>query len=131
MLRRAISVHLKRSLLPPLLTAFDFPDVDSSCEGRFITTQPGQALALLHGDFLNDQAAKLAARVTKEVGPDPRNQIARAIRLALDRPATDDEIADGAELIDKLTKDRNQKPDDALKYWCLTVFNLNEFAYLD
>lgn len=131
MARRSVYIHLKRSLLPPLLTAFDFPDVDSSCEGRFITTQPGQALALLHGDFLNDQATKLAARATKEAGPDPRDQIARAIRLALDRPATDDEIADGLELINKLTNDRNLKPPDALKYWCLTVFNLNEFAYLD
>jgi Protein of unknown function (DUF1553) len=129
--RRSIYIHVKRSLLLPLLTAFDFPDVDSSCEGRFITTQPGQALAMLHGDFLNEQAAKLAARATTEAGANQRNQIAHAIRLALDRPATDEEIADGLDLISRHTKDRNQKPADALKYWCLTVFNRNEFAYLD
>ena len=91
--RRSIYMHLKRSLLPPLLTAFDFPDVDSSCEDRFKTTQPGQALAMLHGEFLNEQAGKLAARVAAEAGPEPRAQVARAIRLALDRPATDEEIA--------------------------------------
>ena len=129
--RRSIYIHIKRSLLPPLLTAFDFPDVDSSCEARFVTTQPGQALAMLHGDFLNEQAGKLAARVTTEAGTDARAQVAHAIRLALDRPATDEEIADGLDLINRLTKDRGQKPADALRYWCLTVLNLNEFVYLD
>ncbi len=32
--RRSVYIHVKRSLLPPLLTAFDFPDVDASCEAR-------------------------------------------------------------------------------------------------
>ena len=54
--------------MPPLLTAFDFPDVDSSCEERFKTTQPGQALAMINGEFLNEQASKLAARVATEAG---------------------------------------------------------------
>ena len=129
--RRGVYMHLKRSLLPPLLTAFDFPDVDATCEARFVTTQPGQALAMLHGDFLNDQAAKLATRTAIEAGPDPRAQIAQAVRVALNRPATDEEIAEGLELINRLTNDRGQKPADALKYWCLTVLNLNEFVYLD
>jgi hypothetical protein len=129
--RRSVYIHIKRSLLPPLLTAFDFPDVDSSCEDRFKTTQPGQALAMLDSEFLNEQASQLATRVSKEAGTEPRAQVARAIRLALDRPATDDEIADGLELMDRLTKERGQKPAHALKYWCLTVLNLNEFIYLD
>ena len=30
--RRSVYIHLKRSLLPPLLTAFDFPDVDASAK---------------------------------------------------------------------------------------------------
>jgi hypothetical protein len=129
--RRSIYMHIKRSLLPPLLTAFDFPDVDATCEARFVTTQPGQALAMLHGDFLNDQATKLAARVASEAGSDTRAQIAQSVRVALDRPATDEEIAEGLDLINRLTKNRGQKPADALKYWCLTVLNLNEFVYLD
>lgn len=129
--RRSIYIHLKRSLLPPLLTAFDFPDVDSSCEDRFKTTQPGQALAMINGEFLNEQASKLATRVATEAGPEPRAQVAQAIRLALERPATDEEVADGLELLKRLANERGQKPADALKYWCLTVLNLNEFIYLD
>jgi hypothetical protein len=33
--RRSIYIHVKRSLLHPLLTAFDFPDVGVACEARF------------------------------------------------------------------------------------------------
>jgi hypothetical protein len=129
--RRSVYIHVKRSLLPPLLTAFDFPDVDATCEARFVTTQPAQSLALLHGDFLNGQAGKLAARVEKEAGSEPRDQVAESIRLALDRAATDEEITEGTEFLDRLIKQRGQKPDEALKYWCLTVLNVNEFIYLD
>jgi len=129
--RRSVYIHVKRSLLTPLLTAFDFPDADASCEARFITTQPGQALAMLHGDFMNEQATKLAERVEQEVGTQPRTQVAHALRLALQRPASDEELADGVELFDRLTNKHGQKPADALRYWCLTVLNLNEFTYLD
>src|SRR5262249_27400269 len=37
--RRSIYVHVKRSLLLPLLSDFDFADTDSSCAARYITTQ--------------------------------------------------------------------------------------------
>jgi hypothetical protein len=129
--RRSIYMHVKRSLLPPLLTVFDFPDVDATCEARFVTTQPGQALAMLHGDFLNEQAAKFATRVATEASPDMRAQVAQAIRRALNRPAAEEEITEGLSLINRLIKAHGEKPDIALKYWCLSVLNLNEFVYID
>jgi hypothetical protein len=129
--RRSIYIHVKRSLLTPMLVAFDFPDVDSSCEARFVTTQPGQALAMLHGEFLHEQAEKLAERVGAEASPDARDQVAHAIRLALGRKATDDEVADGLGLLDRLARQQGQKPEEALRYWCLAVLNMNEFIYLD
>ena len=66
--RRSIYIHVKRSLVLPLLAAFDFPDIDSSCEARFVTTQPAQALAMLNGEFVNEQAGKLAERVHERGG---------------------------------------------------------------
>jgi hypothetical protein len=129
--RRSVYIHVKRSLLTPMLVAFDFPDVDSSCEARFVTTQPGQALAMLHGEFMHEQAEKLAERVRTEAGSHTRDQVTHAIRLTLGRQATDEEIADGLKLLDQLTDDHRQQPDEALKYWCLTVLNMNEFIYLD
>ena len=41
-------------------TAFDLADTDASCPARFTTTQPTQALAMLNGEFLNEQAGNLA-----------------------------------------------------------------------
>ena len=114
-----------------MLTAFDFPDVDASCEERFKTTQPGQALVMLNDEFINEQATKLAARVVNEVGSNPRRQIEEAIRLALNRSATDVERAEGLELINRMIELHGQQPEIALKYWCLAVLNLNEFIYLD
>jgi mono/diheme cytochrome c family protein len=129
--RRSLYIHVKRSLLPPLFTAFDFPDVDASCEARFITTQPGQALALLNGADFHEHAAKLAERVRAEAGDQPRDQVERAIELTLGRPADESEIEAGLELITKLIKEHNKDASEALRFWCLTVLNLNEYVYLD
>jgi mono/diheme cytochrome c family protein len=129
--RRTIYVHVKRSLVTPLLSAFDFPDTDTTCEARFHTTQPGQALALLNGDFLNNEATALAERVKKEAGDDVKAQVATAIKLVLARDAEEKEVARGLALIERLQKEHGQTAEQALKHYCLFVYNLNEFIYLD
>ena len=129
--RRSVYIFVKRSLLTPLLTAFDFPDVDASCEARFNTTQPGQALSMLNGQFANEQAGFLAERVRTEAGDDPKDQVARAIEITLGRKATDAEIADGLDLMKQLLEEHDRDPQEALRYWCLVALNQNEFMYLD
>jgi hypothetical protein len=129
--RRSIYMFVKRSLLPPLHTAFDFPDVDTSCEARFITVQPGQAMALLNGEFANSAAVQLAKRVIDDAGEEPQQQVASAIRIALLRPASDDEIAEGMALVEALQKRHGLAPREALEQWCLVVLNLSEFLFLD
>lgn len=129
--RRSIYIHIKRSLLVPLLTDFDLPDPDSSCEARFITTQPGQALGMLNGDFVHEQAAFFAERLRKEAGHDTEAQVRHALRLALSREPEAKDVARGLELIAALQKEHQVAPDKALDYYCLVVLNLNEFIYLD
>ncbi|MGV2333571.1 MAG UNVERIFIED_CONTAM: DUF1553 domain-containing protein [Planctomycetaceae bacterium] len=90
--RRSIYIHVKRSLLVPMLSSFDFPEPDVSCESRFVTTQPGQALAMLNGDFLNEQAALFADRLRKEAPDGIDAQLRLGLRLAFSREAGDDEI---------------------------------------
>jgi hypothetical protein len=128
--RRSVYIHVKRSLLTPLLSSFDFPDVDSSCEARFVTVQPGQALTLLNSEFANERAWKLAERVFTE-REQVDDQIARVVELALSRAATQEEIAAGQELITELQESQRLTPQEAMRVWCLTVLNLNEFVYLD
>jgi hypothetical protein len=129
--RRSVYMFIKRSLLSPFHTAFDFPDVDTSCEARFVTVQPGQALALLNGEYANAAAVKLAERVVAEGGEHPRQQVARALQLALDRSATDEEITEGMALTSRLQQEHGLSSRDALQQWCLVVLNLSEFVYVD
>jgi cytochrome c553 len=129
--RRSVYIHVKRSLVTPMLAAFDFPDTDVSCEARFLTTQPGQALSLINGQFANEQAAQFALRVARETPPEPRRRIERAVELALQRPADPEEIATGWEFWRRVVARPGATDDDALKTWCLAVLNLNELLYVD
>ncbi len=61
--RRSVYIHVKRSLITPILSSFDFPDPDSSCEARFVTAPPTQALTLFNGKFLHEEAAAFAERL--------------------------------------------------------------------
>ena len=55
--RRSVYVHVKRSLLVPIMATHDAADTDFSCPVRYTTTVPTQALGLLNGAFANEQAA--------------------------------------------------------------------------
>ena len=47
--RRSVYVHVKRSLLVPIMATHDAADTDFSCPVRYTTTVPTQALGLLNG----------------------------------------------------------------------------------
>jgi len=129
--RRSIYIHVKRSLITPVLASFDFPETDGSCEARFATTQPSQALAMLNGDFVNRQAVEFAARLRREAGDEPPDQVRRALRLALCRTPVAEEVERGVALLTKLRREHGVSAEAALDYYCLIVLNLNEFVYLD
>ncbi len=75
--RRSVYIHVKRSLLMPLLDNFDLAEPDRTTPVRFTSTQPTQALTLLNSEFANKQAALLAERLRKEAGPDVGRQQVR------------------------------------------------------
>jgi hypothetical protein len=129
--RRSVYIHIKRSLVVPMLSTFDFPDTDTSCEARFITVQPGQALNMLNGDFMNEQAVELANRVRREAGSDLKNQIRNASILAISRPATVKEVEQAEEFMQTLQSKHSMNAEQAFNTYCLFLFNLNEFIYLD
>jgi hypothetical protein len=129
--RRSIYIHVKRSLITPLLSTFDFPETDASCEARFATTQPSQALSMLNSGFLSEQSRNFADRLLREVGENSEALVARALSLALSRPPQEAEIARGANLLAVLQQDHKLDQREALAYYCLVVYNLNEFMFLD
>ena len=129
--RRSIYIHVKRSLLTPILETFDLADPDSSCPVRFSTTQPTQALAMLNSDFLRRAAQVFANRVREDAGDDIKAQVGRALELVTSRSPSQREIDDGMRLIHDLIHREQVKDDQALNYFCLLALNLNEFVYLD
>jgi hypothetical protein len=129
--RRSVYVHVKRSLIVPILEAHDLADTDSSCAVRYTTTVPTQALAMLNGDFTNEQAAALARRVAAEAPGDPAAQVRRAIRLTTGRAPRADEVRRDLAFIGKVKREDGLNDRAALALYCLLALNTNEMMYLD
>jgi mono/diheme cytochrome c family protein len=129
--RRSIYIHVKRSLLTPILESFDLAETDRSTPVRFSTVQPTQALSLLNSEFLNRQAGVFAARLRKEAGDDLQKQIRLGLYLVTSREPTSAEIKRGLRLVESLKVEEQATEEVALKYFCLMALNLNEMVYLD
>jgi hypothetical protein len=119
--RRSVYVHVKRSLLVPILSQHDQADTDSSCPVRYTTTVPTQALGMLNGEFANEMAVALAERLQRESPNDVPAQVRRAIRLTTGRNPGDDEVRHDVDFARTL----------GVRRYCLMMLNTNEFMYLD
>jgi len=129
--RRSIYIHIKRSLIVPLMAAFDVADTDFTCPVRFATTQPTQSLALMNGDYANRQAEIFAQNLIKSCQNDLQAQVAAALKRVLQRTPSQEEIQRGISFIDHLKQNHGKNEAEALKYFCLLTLNLNEFLFLD
>jgi hypothetical protein len=130
--RRSVYVFAKRGLLPPLLTTFDLPDTTLPNCRRDVTTVPTQALALLNNPFVHEQSAALAQRI--DATAEPKEQVARAWRLALARDPRPAELTAALAHLEKQKKAFAARPDpafDALASLCHVLLNTNEFVYVD
>jgi cytochrome c553 len=115
--RRMVYQSKPRSELDTFFGAFDCPDAGQVQPKRTVSTTPLQALNMLNGDFLLDQAARFAKRVEQEAGSDPATQVRRAVLLAFGREATPAEIAAGRGLVEQ----------HGLPMLCRSLYNASEF----
>jgi hypothetical protein len=129
--RRSVYVHIKRSLLVPILSQHDQADTDSSCPVRYTTTVPTQALGMLNGEFTNEQATAFGKRLQRESPGDLAAQVRLAICLTTARAPTDAEVAKDVAFIREMIANQQLSPDAALRQYCLLMLNTNEFVYLD
>jgi len=129
--RRSVYVLVKRSLAEPILKTFDSPDTESSCAVRFVTTVPTQSLTMLNGEFFNHEAQVFARRLRREAGEKIEHQVTEAFRLALGREPTDREVRTSLDLIEAWQRKDGVSENEAMNFFCLMVFNLNEFSFLD
>ncbi|MEQ8765563.1 MAG: DUF1553 domain-containing protein [Planctomycetota bacterium] len=129
--RRSLYIKVKRSLAVPLLANFDAADTDASCPVRFQTTQPTQALNLLNGEFIHERAGVFAERLKREAGDDPKEQIRLAWHLATGRAPSDQELEENLAFRRELREEFELDEERVLELFCLMIFNLNEFVFLD
>ena len=139
--RRAAYIFVKRSLLVPEMELLDFADTAASCEQRPVSTIPTQALTLLNGEFLNRQSELFADRLSSEAGEERGARIDRAYQLAFSRLPSGDERAAALAFLerqaqqvaqdDQEAEERRDPQRTALAAFCLVLYNLNEFAYVD
>jgi hypothetical protein len=129
--RRSVYVHVKRSLLVPIMATHDAADTDFSCPVRYTTTVPTQALGLLNGAFSNEQAVTFAARLSREASGDLAGQVRMAIRLTTSREPSDKEVREDVAFVKQLIMQSDLDAKTALNQYCLMVLNSNAFLYLD
>jgi hypothetical protein len=129
--RRSVYIHVKRSLLVPLLAQFDLADTDSSCPVRFTTTVSTQALGLLNGEFSSEQAAAFARRLMQEAPTGLEAQVRLAIRLTTGRVPAAGEVTDDVAFVHSLRQTNRLGEEEALRFYSLMLLNANEFIYLE
>ena len=146
--RRSVYVTEMRSISAPILDLFDPPENIGSCARRNVTTIAPQALQLLNNRFVAGQSALFADRLRTEAGRDPTSQVERAFLLALGRKPKPRELTESLAFItrqEEYHKTQNEAlkargidpaeiappPKAALVDFCHSLFNLNEFVYVN
>lgn len=146
--RRSVYVAEMRSISAPILDLFDPPENIGSCARRNVTTIAPQALQLLNNRFVAGQSALFADRLRTEAGRDPTSQVERAFLLALGRKPKPRELTESLAFItrqEEYHKTQNEAlkargidpaeiappPKAALVDFCHSLFNLNEFVYVN
>ena len=127
---------------------FDAPVNAISCQGRDVSPVATQALWLLNNQLGVTQAQAFAARLVRDSeSQQPQDWIRQAWQLAVCRSPTQDEVNESLQLIadlqelhstdstlDGLPPELAALPTAqaaALTKYCLAIFNLNEFIYVD
>jgi mono/diheme cytochrome c family protein len=127
-LRRSVYMYAKRMFRLPMLETFDQPDSSFSCSRREPTNVAPQALALMNSRFMYRCASDFAVRLNRSHADVPAAWIDEGWTLALGREPSPAERQKALELFASRTPAERSH---ALVEFCLMLFNLNEFVYVD
>ncbi len=120
--RRSLYIYQQRTLTMPLMQTFDSLVCEESRPLRRASVTPLQALAMMNGEFLNEEAKHFAQRVAADT-PDVKRQIHRAFEIAFCRPPAGDELTRMSKLV--------EASGAGLTSLCRVLLNASEFIYVD
>ncbi len=145
--RRGLYLLVRRNFRFPMFEVFDSPVNSVSSARRDVTIVAPQALWSLNNRRAFGQATQFAGRLVREAGAQPSACVERAWAIALSRPPSETEKSEALALIAALELAAGSSPplDEppaelaklpparaaALAKFCLAVFNLNEFLFVD
>lgn len=127
--RRSVYLFARRNLRYPLFEAFDRPDAQASCPRRNRSTIAPQALVLLNSEFVYAMARTLALNVRQQKPENVAAQVKWIYERSLGRSPKEDETR--ASLAFLASPANGAEQETRLADFCLAIFNLNEFVYVD
>jgi hypothetical protein len=108
--RRSVYIQVRRSKPLGVLATFDGTTAEPNCEVRSSSTATPQALQLLNGEFTITQAEAFAQRVRKDAGPELKDQVTRAWKLAYGKEPTEKELAGALAFLKSATETFRERP---------------------
>jgi mono/diheme cytochrome c family protein len=120
-LKRSVYIMQRRQLQVPFLNVMDAPALNESCPVRAVSTTAVQALSMMNGELVTEEAKHFADRVSETAGPDEGDRIRLAFRLALARPPEPGELQKARDFLHS---------GGDLTGLCRILVNTNEFAYV-
>ncbi len=123
--RRALYIHVQRTLQHPLLAAFDAPDGNQPCARRDRSATPIQALTLLNDPTYAACARALGERI-RQAAPETEARLRFGFRLCLGRDPDSRETGVLGELVAAQQRAGGAEP----AVWAgvaRTLLNLDEF----
>jgi hypothetical protein len=128
--RRTVYGFIDRQNLPGLYRAFDLASPDTATLKRHTTTVPQQALFLMNGAFVLEQARAFATRPDVVSQKDDRARIDRMHRIAYGRPADAEEIELGLAFL-RSAADGKTEPLSPWMQYAQVLLLANELAFVD
>jgi len=127
--RRTVYALIDRQNLPGVFRTFDFANPDVSNQGRFYTTVPQQALALLNSPFVLEQARQLAKRDAVVWAKNDTEKVRTLHQLVLQRPAESAEL----RLAEKFLATKSPQPSSLsqLEQYTQVLLLANELMFVD
>ena len=125
--RRTLYGKVSRLRVERMLTLFDFPSPDITCEQRSTTIIPTQKLFFLNSDLVREESGLLGARI-RGMSADDAARIRGAYRLLFAREVSHEELQAGIRFLRSAGAGDEQL---AWQRYAQVLLSSNEFSFVD
>ncbi|TLD71882.1 DUF1553 domain-containing protein [Phragmitibacter flavus] len=129
--RRSVYLPVLRDLLPEAMEHFDVANPSLVTGDRSVTNGPLQALYLMNGTFVQEQAEGLAQRVMEAGVEGDDARVNKPFEICYNRDATSEELEMAREFFARTRSEMAVSEADAMKLFCQALLASGEFRNAD